>query len=170
MVNPGLGLQKRAAGASWLVVFAVSGSAFALFMLQAGLDRLRAGASEATTVAFLVLLGILFGTVGVTAVALIDWLALKLFRSDATPGAVVRACALSYSPTLVYVALGLAANLLLGWRTAVAFGVTGVLWSLGPLTNALQSMAGGRLGVSLILATLSGLAVLAGWAWLGGLI
>ncbi len=170
LTNPGATLQRRAAEASMPVVLAVSGSAFALFFLQAGLDRIRVGNADALTIVVLVLIGLLFGTIGVAAVAFIAWLALKILRSDATPGAVVRACALSYSSTLVYVTLGLAANLLLGWRTAVAFGVTGVLWSLGPLSSALRGMAHGRLGVSLVLATLCGLAVLAGWAWLGGLI
>jgi hypothetical protein len=170
LTNPGATVQRRAAEASMPVVLAVSGSAFALFFLQAGLDRMRVGNADALSIVALVLIGILFGTIGVAAVALIAWLALKILRSDASPGAVVRVCALSYSSTLVYVTLGLVANLLLGWRTAVAFGVTGVLWSLGPLSSSLRGMARGRLGVSLVLATLCGLVVLAGWAWLGGLL
>lgn len=170
LLNPGSLIQQQAKEAGWPVVFAVSGSAFAMFFLQVGLDRLDAGTAVTTTVFTLTLLGVTFGTLGVTAVALVGWLGLRLFGAKEKPGTMVRTFALAYSPTLVYAALGLLANLLLGWRTAVAFGVTGVLWSLGPLLAALRQMMGGRVGASIALATVCGLLVLLGWAWLGGVI
>ena len=54
--------------------------------------------------------------------------------------------ALAHSPTLVYVVLGMAANLLFAWHTSVGFGVTRVLRSLGSLGGALVPTARGRLG------------------------
>lgn len=59
-------------------------------------------------------------------------------------GEAVRAFALAYSAALVYVVIGLLFNLFFGWNTAVAFGVTGVLWALGPMIAVLKGMVGGR--------------------------
>lgn len=81
----------------------------------------------------------------------------------------IRAISLSYSPTLVYAASGLLFNLFLGWNTAVAFGVTGVLWALGPINAAVKEMVNGKTGPSIVLSTICGVLVLFAWAALGNM-
>ena len=85
-------------------------------------------------------------------------------------GEAVRAFALAYSAALVYVVIGLLFNLFFGWNTAVAFGVTGVLWALGPMIAVLKGMVGGRSWPATLLATACGLMVLLGWARVGLLV
>ena len=66
--------------------------------------------------------------------------------------------------------IGLLFNLFFGWNTAVAFGVTGVLWALGPMIAVLKGMVGGRSWPATLLATACGLMVLLGWARVGLLV
>ena len=82
----------------------------------------------------------------------------------------IRAFALAYSATLIYAAMGLMFNLFFGWNTAVAFGVTGVLWALAPMISVLKGMVGGRGWPATVLATVCGLMVLAGWVRVGWLV
>jgi len=100
----------------------------------------------------------------------VAWMGARLFGGKQSLSWTIRAFSLAYAPALVYGVAGLAASLLFGWRTAVAFGVTGVLWSLGPMLTALRRMTGGRLGASITLATGCGLLLLLGWAWLGAVL
>lgn len=170
LANPSAGLQQAAERVHPLIALSLPGATFTLFMLQIGLDRLRGGTAGAPTLIALTFAGMLFGTLGIAMVAVCAWALLKLFGISARLGAVLRLCALSYSPTLIYVTLGLMANILLGWYTAVTFGVTGVLWSLGPLSSVLRQMTGNRIGVSLLITTVSGLLVLIGWGVLGNML
>lgn len=75
--------------------------------------------------------------------------------------------ALGYSATLVYALIGLFFSLALGWKTAVAFGVTGVLWALSPTMFTIRQMSGDRIAFSIALTTLCGAVLLFGWALLG---
>jgi hypothetical protein len=79
----------------------------------------------------------------------------------------VRAFALSYFPALLYGACGLVVQFTLGWPTALAFGVTGVLWALSPLLAVVRELSGDRPLVAAALVTLCGLVVLVVWAALG---
>lgn len=79
----------------------------------------------------------------------------------------MRAFCLAYTPTLIFAAIGLIFNLAAGWNTAVAFGVTGVLWAMLPIVVILREMSGDRLGASLAITTLCGSLILCGWALLG---
>jgi len=63
--------------------------------------------------------------------------------------------------------VGLIFNLAAGWNTAIAFGVTGVLWALLPVIAILREMTGEKLGVSLAISTLCGGLILCGWALVG---
>ena len=65
----------------------------------------------------------------------------------------------------MYGLLGLLANLLLGWNTALAFGITGVLWALGPMLAAVKELTAGKTWVSIVVSTVCGALVLLGWAW-----
>ena len=169
LLNPGGARAGDIAFIPWLLTLFVSGAAFGLFFLQTGLDRLSAGTADWAGVGLLAALGCVFGTLGVLSLALVAWILLSLGGSKASPKDVIRAFALAYSPTLVAVSLGLVAHLLLGWRTAVAFGVTGVLWALGPINSTLRRMSGGRTLLSLALASACGALLLLGWGLLGGL-
>ena len=67
----------------------------------------------------------------------------------------------------VYAFFGLVMNVAFGWNTALAFGVTGVLWAIGPMIATLREMLGGRIEPSVVLATILGGLTLFGWAFLG---
>ena len=174
-VNPGEALKGALSQVPITVALGISGTAFGLFFLQTGLDLLRA--SQPTLprlamtgnggVAALCLLGVAYGTAGVAVLGTLAWIATRPFGGTMTLEATVRAFGLGYCPALVYAVLGLAANVALGWNTALAFGVTGVLWAIGPMIATLREMLGGRTWLSVVLATMLGGLALFGWAFLG---
>ena len=174
-VNPGAALKGALADISPKFALGVSGTAFGLLFLPTGLDLLRIDQPTLPRLALtgplgvvgLCLLGVLYGTLGVSFLGAIAFAATRPYGATLTLGATVRAFALGYSPALVYALLGVVANVLLGWNTAVAFGVTGLLWALGPMIATLRAMLGGRTWLSVILATVLGGFVLFGWAFLG---
>jgi hypothetical protein len=169
MFNPGQVIKGRMDNVSWPWAYAISGSAFFLFFLQSGLDLLRTGRADILKAGFLALAGGFWGTGGIAGMAAVAWVLCRPFGS---PGSrysftwTLRSFALGYSPALIYTALGLMANLLLGWNTALAFGATGVLWSLGPNIAVLREMLASRLMPSVLLATLFGGVTLLVWGLL----
>mgnify|MGYP006299288543 FL=1 len=152
----------------WIVTLAVSAGAFGLFFLQIGLDRADAGWSTRSQPIVMLLLGLLYGTLGVLVLALIAWIILRVSGAKPKAGSVIRAFTLAYSPTLVALILGLVARALLGWRTAAAFGVPGMLWALGTMNSTLRRLSGGKTGLSVVLASVCGAVLLLGWGLLGG--
>jgi hypothetical protein len=166
MFNPGQVIKGRMDSVSWLWAYAISGSAFFLFFLQSGLDLLRTGKADILKAGFLALAGGCWGTVGIAAMAALAWVLCRPFGSPHSFSWALRSFALGYSPALIYTVLGLLANLLLGWNTALAFGATGVLWSLGPNIAVLREMLGERLLPSVLLATLFGGITLLVWGLL----
>ena len=106
----------------------------------------------------------MYGTAAVAAVAALAWVASRPFAGGRSLDWTLRAFSLAYVPALLYALLGLLFNLAFGWHTALAFGATGMLWAFAPLVFAVREMAGERLGVSLVAATLCGGALLFGWA------
>jgi hypothetical protein len=167
MFNPGAVLQQRLSGVRWRTAMLVSGAAFTLLFLQTGLDLLKAHRAGAGVAIVLTLAGLLFGTIGIAIVGFVAWALSRAFGSGHSPGWAIRAYALAYSPALVYGLCGLVANLALGWRTSVAFGVTGLLWALGPIMAVNDELAGGRKGVSVLLSIVCGGLALLGWGLLG---
>jgi hypothetical protein len=180
-VNPGAALSGALAEGSPVFALAVSGTAFGLFFLQTGIDQARAGQAAipplglGAPLGVLALAGIgaLYGTVGLAVVALAAWCLVRLLTgvlklgSTPGPGTTVRAFALGYAPALVYGVVGIVLSLLLGWNTAIAFGITGVLWAIGPAIATLRRMLGGHIWPAILIATLVGGAMLAGWSLLG---
>ena len=174
-VNPGAALKGALAETSPHFALAVSGSAFGLLFLQTGLDLLRVGSPTlpllGTTgwpgVIGLCLLGVVYGTAGLGLLGALAFALTRPFGATLALGPTVRALALGYSPALFYALFGVLANLLLGWNTAVAFGVTGLLWALGPMISTLRTMLGERPYLGVILATGLGGLMLFGWAFLG---
>jgi len=167
MLNPGQVVRGFMGEVPLVFSFCISGMAFTLFFLQTGLDRHRVGNLSDGGVALLALTGILYGTLGVATVAAIGWGLTYPAKTDRSLPWALRAFALSYSPALVYASLGVIFNVAFGWNTAIAFGVTGVLWAIGPLIATVREMLGGRLGVSMVIATICGGLVLFGWALIG---
>ncbi len=170
-VDPGSLIRNRLADTRLVSSLLVSGVAFMLFFLQTGIDRAREGQLNAGGVALLSLVGFIYGTVGIGMTGVVGWAGARLMGGSGRLGEAIRAFALAYSATLIYAAMGLMFSLILGWNTAVAFGVTGVLWALGPMISVLKGMVGGRGWPATLLATACGLMVLVGWArvgWLAG--
>jgi hypothetical protein len=174
-VNPGAALKGALAETSPHFALAVSGTAFGLLFLQTGLDLLRVGSptlpllgtSGWPGVVGLCLIGVMYGTAGLGLLGALAFAVTRPFGATLAFGPTVRALALGYAPALFYALFGIVANLLLGWNTAVAFGVTGLLWALGPMIATLRSMLGDRPYLSVILATGLGGLMLFGWAFLG---
>jgi hypothetical protein len=174
-VNPGGALKGALAEVPIPVALGVSGIAFGLFFLQTGLDLLRVGHQTLPRLAMtgnggvagLCLLGIAYGTLGVAVLGAIAWIVTRPLGATLTLEATVRAFALGYCPALVYALFGIVMNVAFHWNTALAFGVTGVLWALGPMIATLREMLGGRTWPSVILATILGGLTLFGWAFLG---
>ena len=169
-MDPGSLVRSRFAETRFSVALSVSGAAFLLFFLQTGIDRARDGMLGAGGVVMLSLIGLIYGTVGVGLTGVAGWLGARLFGGNGSLGEAVRAFALAYSAALIYTLFGLLFNVIFGWNTAVAFGVTGVLWALGPMIAALKGMVGGRTWPATLLATACGLMVLFGWARVGLLV
>lgn len=166
MTNPGQVVAARMSTVSWPFALLVSGSAFSLFFLQTGLDIARGNDEVLRTAGASAVIGALYGSVGIVFMGVLAWLLSRLFAARQPAGWVIRALALSYSSALVYAAIGLPFNLVLGWNTSLAFGVTGVLWALGPMNAVFKELSGGRIGPGIALATVCGGLVLLGWATL----
>ena len=163
MVSPGQVLAKGLGKISWPFALSVSGAAFALFFFQTGLDRTHVNAISTARCGMLALLGAAYGTAGIAAIGLVAWALSKFIGGDQPPGWVIRAIALSYSSGLVYGAIGLVFNLFFKWNTSLAFGVTGVLWALGPMMAVFRQISKGKIAGSVALATICGALVLLGW-------
>jgi hypothetical protein len=163
VISPASVLTPALAGTSIVRSLGVSGLAFVLLFLQTVRDLDSSGEEAAT----LLLCGLVLGTLGVAVVATVAWTLAFPFGGRQSLGWTVRAFGLSYSPVLVYSAVGLLVSWAVGWHTAVAFGASGLLWSLRPMMTAIQSTAGGRPWVAAALTTLCGGALLAAWIAVG---
>ena len=169
VVNPGNLLRSRLETFSWPWAMSVSGIAFFLFFLQTGLDLYRADAAGTGRVSLLAITGIVYGTAGVAFIGAVAWTLTRAIGGSRPVDWVIRAFALSYSPALIYGLLGLAANVLMGWNTAMAFGITGALWAIGPMTATIREVVGDKPWASLAIATFCGGLILFGWAWVSRL-
>ena len=169
MLSPGSVIEGMVGQTAWATALGVSGSAFALFFLQTGLDKARASSGGIQEALVFGAAGILYGTIGVSSVGTIAWMLSKLFGGQRSLSWAIRAFSVSYSPALVYSGLGLPFNLILGWNTAVAFGVTGVLWALGPMMSTTRSMTEGRMGPAAVISTICGGLLLFGWSFLSAI-
>jgi len=167
ILNPGDVVKRQMSKVPWPFSLSVSGLAFSLFFLQTGLDMLRAGQIEISTVVLISMLGLCYGTAGVALIAVMSWALSQGSERAYNVEWAISAFALGYSATLVYVLVGLVFSLALGWKTAVAFGVTGVLWALRPTIMTVRQMSGERIGFSIVVSTLCGAILLFGWAFLG---
>jgi hypothetical protein len=167
ILNPAQVVKGAMERVPWPFCLAISGLAFTLFFLQTGLDMHRVGTASAGAAVGYTFLGTAMGTIGVALVAAVAWAASRPFGNDRSLEWTVRAFCLAYTPTLIFCAVGMIVNLAAGWNTAVAFGVTGMLWALYPIITIVQEMTGEKLTASLTISTICGALVLCGWALLG---
>lgn len=169
IANPGEVIKKQMIKIPWPYTILISGLAFTLFFLQTGIDLFRAGSIDIDWVILIAMIGLFFGTAGVLLLAMLSYLLAQAGKRDLTPGWVISNFALGYSVTLIYSVCGLIFSLVFHWNTAVAFGITGVLWSLRPTLFTIKQMSGDAVALSVVLTTLCGPIMLLGWGMLGQL-
>jgi hypothetical protein len=164
MTSPSRVLSGPMGQISWPFSLGVSGTAFTLFFLQTGLDIARAGSKTPGLGALFAVLGAIYGTAGVLVLGVIASVLGRFIGGEKPVSWFLRAVALSFSPALVYAAIGVPFNLLLGWNTSLAFGVPGIVWALGPMTALFREASGGKRGASFTMALLCQALVLLGWS------
>lgn len=169
MINPAAVLKSAAARIPWIFSICVSAAAFALFFLQTALDLYKTGQKSISFVFISAISGIVYGTVLIPFLGAAIWIILKLFKTDKNITWAVTTFCLSYSGALVYGVLGVVFSLALGWRTAVAFGVTGVLWATGPVISCIREMTGGKTILAVFLSVIAGITVLFSWSFFGSI-
>lgn len=168
MINPA-GAIKAVASTKWYFSMIVSGLAFGLFFLQTGLDLYKTGQKSMDFVYLSAGTGIVYGAVVIPIVGVFAWLILKTAKVDKSLTWAISSFCLSYSGALIYGLLGILFSLFLTWRTSVAFGVTGVLWAVGPLIVSVREMTKGNTIISILIATLYSSLILLSWSFLGNL-
>lgn len=167
IINPGEVIKNQMIKIPWPYSLMVSGLSFTLFFLQTGLDMLRSGQTGLPTVILMTMLGLLYGTAGIALLAVMVWALSQAEQRGLTMEWAISTFALGYAATLVYALSGLIFSLAFGWKTAVAFGVTGVLWALRPTMYTIKQMSGERVAFSIAMTTLCGAILLIGWGLLG---
>ena len=168
ITSPAQTISRQLQGLHWGFALAVSGIAFVLLFLQTGLDLQRAGKIDNTEVLYTALKGLAMGTAGMLVIAAVIWAGSKLWGHTGSIADAVRITGLAFCATLLYSLCGLIINLTLQWNTAVAFGVTGLLWALNPVSAAVKQFTNEKTVPAIVLTTLCGVLLLAGWAYLGG--
>ena len=168
MINPA-GTLRGAFSSRWYLSAAVSALAFVLFFVQTGLDLYKTGQKEMDFVLLSAGAGLAYGLVMIPLIGAVMWVILKAVKTDKSLLQTISAFCLSYSGALIYGVLGLTFSLLLGWKTSVAFGVTGVLWAIGPMMFTIRELSGGKNALSVPLATAVGAVVLISWSVFGNL-
>lgn len=166
MLNPASAI-KGALDSSWYISVGVSALAFALFFFQTGLDLYKTGQKDFVFVALFTGGGLAYGALVIPVLGLSIWGIIKISKTDLNLTQVISVFCLCYSGALIYGVFGLVFSLLLGWKTSLAFGITGVLWATGPMIHTIRRITGGKLALSVFLSTIVGLAILASWSLFG---
>lgn len=169
MINPSGTLKSALSESHWALAPGVSALAFTLFFLQTGLDLYKTGQKGFSYVWLALGSGFLYGLLVIPVLGVIAWGFLKTFRMERNLKDAVASMCLSYSGALVYGIIGLIFSLLLGWKTAVAFGVTGVLWAVGPMMVGIREMSGGNNVLSMVISAAISVIVLFSWSFWGNL-
>lgn len=163
MMNPKAAIDAGLKKFPWFFSLGISGLAFCTFFLQTGLDLYKTGQEAFDYVLMQSALGLGFGAIAIPITGILVWPLLKLKKGELSLTETISLMCLSYSATLVYGLIGLGFSLILGWKTAIAFGATGVLWSMGPLMISLRSASKGDTVMAVILTSLVGAGILFAW-------
>ena len=169
MVSPASVLKSAMAKVPWVLSLVVSAMAFCLFFLQTALDLYKTGQKGLTFVLLSAGAGIAHGLIVIPLLGVIIWLVLKLAKSAKDLKWVVSSLCLSYSGAMIYGLLGILFSLVFAWKTSVAFGVTGVLWAIGPMIIAIRATTDGKNMLSIPIATVVSGIVLLSWSLFGQL-
>ena len=164
MVNPAGTLKNALISTKWYLSVVVSALAFGLFFGQTGLDLYKTGQKGFDFVLLSGAAGIAYGLLAIPLLGILIWTVQKLSKGDRKVKETVSSFCLSYSGALVYGVAGLIFSLALGWKTSVAFGVTGVLWAIGPMIIAIRELTGGKNALSIPISTVVGGIVLISWS------
>lgn len=169
MINPSGTLKNAILSTKWYFSVAISGLAFGLFFLQTGLDLYKTGQKGFSFVLISGGTGVLYGMIAIPLIGLLLWAILKIYKSENDIKSTISSFCLSYSGALIYGILGLIFSLAFGWKTSIAFGVTGVLWAIGPMIVGIREMTKGKNGMSIPIATIISAVVLVSWSVFGNL-
>jgi len=169
MINPSGVLKNAMLSTKWYFSVLVSALAFGLFFIQTGLDLYKTGQKGIDFVWLSVTTGVLYGMVVIPVMGFFIWIILKLTKSDKTLKVAVSSFCLSYSGALIYGLIGIVFSLVLGWKTSVAFGVTGVLWAIGPMIIVIREMTDGKNSLSILIATGMSVIVITSWSFFGNI-
>lgn len=169
MINPSGILKSTMLNTKWYFSFIVSGLAFGLFFVQTGLDLYKSGQKGIDFVLLSAGVGIIYGLLLIPLLGFLVAGILKISKSNKKVGQIISLFCLSYSGALIYGILGILFSMLLGWKTSVAFGVSGVLWAIGPSIVTIREMTGGKNKMSIPIATIVSIAILVSWSLFGNL-
>ena len=169
MMNPSGILKNALLSTKWYISVAISTAAFGLFFIQTGLDLYKTGQKGVDFIWLSIAAGALYGMIVIPIIGFFIWAILKISKSDKDIKWTISSFCLSYSGALVYGALGIVFSLVLGWKTSVAFGVTGVLWAIGPMIISIREMTDGKNALSIPIATVVSALVLISWSFLGSI-
>jgi len=169
MINPADTIKGALSSTRWYVAIGVSALAFALFFVQTGLDLYNTGQKDLSYVLLAGGAGLLYGAIVIPLLGVLVWLPLKATNVQEDVRRTMATFCLSYCGALIYGLLGLGFSLILGWKTAMAFGVTGVLWAIGPMIVGIREMTGGKNALSIPIATVISALVLISWSFLGNM-
>lgn len=167
IMNPGEAVKDRMSQLAWPYALLVSGTAFTFFFMQTGIDLYRTGNVGLSSVIIISMLGLIYGTLGIAMLASLSWLLSQAGQRNIPLEWAISSFSLGYSATLIYAVIGLLFSMIFGWRTSIAFGVTGVLWALRPNMATIKQMSGDKTGFSIALTTMCGIIILFAWALLG---
>lgn len=167
-MNPSAALNS-AFDERWYFSAGISSLAFGLLFFQTGLDLYKTGQKETGFLLVSAAAGMIYGLLIIPLISIVVWTILKLAKSDKSLANAVSALCLSYSGALIYGMIGLIFSFVLGWKTSVAFGVSGVLWAIGPMIQTIRGLTGGKTGVSVLISTVVSAAVLISWSIFGNL-
>lgn len=162
-LNPGELINSDIRNKVPLLGLAVSGLSFMLFFILTGLDNNN-------SIIFSAVKGLLFGTIGITFLAVIIWMFVKGFNESNKLDYVIGSFALCYTTTMIFTFVGLLLKMILGWNTSVSLGMSGVLFAYSPMISVITSFTGGKRFWDITIISLAGIYVIFFWALLNNIL
>jgi len=169
MINPSGILKSSLLNTKWYFSLIVSALAFGLFFIQTGLDLYKTGQKGVDFVLLSAGVGVLYGVLVIPLLGFLVAAILKLSKTDKKIGQIISLFCLSYSGALIYGTLGIIFSLVLGWKTSIAFGASGILWAIGPTIVTIREMTVGKNAMSIPIATIISGTILVSWSIFGNL-